>query len=165
MSASRLLGLQGTQHTPAQSTLVIRNSKHPGQESGLPNRGHLMVLNDTKLILNNLEVTHAHLGPIWYHSESSFLLPVSCSGPFFAVSYSKRTLVGWMTKRVHMKQTLLCHSILSFVSKPLMILSSMSYLVVWDIAQCAVQYVQCSVLSTVLSECTRAFCAPYPMIH
>ena len=49
-----------------------------------------MVLNDTKLILNDL-------GPIWYHLEPSDV-PYSPNQflalDFFAVSYSKRTLVG-----------------------------------------------------------------------
>ena len=30
-----------------------------------------MILNDTKLILNDFWVNQAHLGPIWYHSEPS----------------------------------------------------------------------------------------------
>ena len=44
-------------------------------------------------------VTHAHLGPIWYHSETSerplFPKPVSWLGLFFAASYSK-TVLGWI---------------------------------------------------------------------
>ena len=35
--------------------------------------GHMKILNDTKLILNDKGVTQAHLGPIWYHSEPSDL--------------------------------------------------------------------------------------------
>ena len=41
-------------------------------------------------------VTHAYLGPIWYHSEPSDV-PYWTSfmvGTFFAVSYSKTALVG-----------------------------------------------------------------------
>ena len=37
--------------------------------TGLGNRESLEVLNDKKLILN--AHAHAHLGPIWYHSEPS----------------------------------------------------------------------------------------------
>ena len=37
-----------------QSRLAVRNGKKsPGQETGFGNRGRLMVLNDTKLILND----------------------------------------------------------------------------------------------------------------
>ena len=57
--------------------------KSPNQEIGLGNRGRQKVLNVTKLILNNLEVTHAHLGPIWYHSEPS------------DVPYSLNQFLGW----------------------------------------------------------------------
>jgi hypothetical protein len=43
-------------------------------------------------------VTHAHLGPIWYHSEPSdvpyvFQKSVSWLGLLFAVSYSKPALM------------------------------------------------------------------------
>ena len=37
----------------------------------LGSRGHLKVLNDTKLILNYLGGIHANLGSIWYHLEPS----------------------------------------------------------------------------------------------
>ena len=37
--------------------------KSLNQETGLGNRGHLKVLNNTKLVLND------HLGLIWYYSE------------------------------------------------------------------------------------------------
>ena len=44
------------------------------------------------------EVTHAHLGPIWYQTEPSdvplFPKPVSGLGLFLAVSYSKQALAG-----------------------------------------------------------------------
>ena len=55
--------------------------------------GHLKVLNDTKLIKG---VTHAHLGPIWYHSEPSDMTysPNQFLGwDFFDASYSKTALV------------------------------------------------------------------------
>ena len=60
-------------HFTTYSCLDVRSGKKsPNQETGLGNRGFLMVLNDTKLILNYFKgVTHAHLGPIWYHSEPS----------------------------------------------------------------------------------------------
>ena len=43
-------------------------------------------------------VTHAHLGPIWYHSEPSdvpylFPKPVTGHEPFLALCYSKPALV------------------------------------------------------------------------
>ena len=46
--------------------------KSPCQGTGLGNRGPIKAMNNTKLILND----HAHLGPIWYHSEPSDV-PVS----------------------------------------------------------------------------------------
>ena len=42
-----------------------------GQETGLRNRKHPKVLNDTKLVLNVNEWPPNHLGSIWYHSEPS----------------------------------------------------------------------------------------------
>ena len=67
-----------------------------------------MVLNDTKLILNDQGVTHAHLGPIWYHSEPSDV-PYSpnqfLDWDFFAVSYSK-TAVSRLKKKMHLQLTL-----------------------------------------------------------
>ena len=43
-----------------------------------------MALNDTKLILNDFKgVTHAHLGPMWYHLEPS------------DVPYSPHQFLGW----------------------------------------------------------------------
>ena len=70
--------------------------KSPGQDTGLGNKGRLMVLNDTKLILNYFKgVTHAHLRPIWYHSEPSDV-PYSpnqfLGWDFFTTSYSKTAL-------------------------------------------------------------------------
>ena len=54
----------------------------------------MKVLNDIKLIFN--EVTHAHLGPIWYHSQPSYV-PYSSNQfhgwDFFTASYSKTALV------------------------------------------------------------------------
>ena len=53
-------------------------------ESNVPVcRGRLKVLYDTKLILNDKAVTHAHLGPIWYHSKPS------------DVPYSPNQFLGW----------------------------------------------------------------------
>ena len=51
------------------------------QKTGLGTRGPLEPVNDTKLVLNNYEVTHAHLETIWYHPEP------------FAVPYNKPALV------------------------------------------------------------------------
>ena len=57
----------------------------------------MKVLNGTKLILNDIKgVTHAHLGPIWYHSEPSDVSysPNQFLGwDFFAASYSKTALI------------------------------------------------------------------------
>ena len=68
--------------------LVVRYSKKsPNQESGLWNRWCLKVLNDTKLILYDLGVTQAHLGPIWYHTE-----PLNIPYTPTPVSYNKTSL-------------------------------------------------------------------------
>ena len=73
-----------------------KQQKSPNQETGLGNRRHLKVLNDTKLVLNEHESDRFnHLGSIWYHSEPS---DVSYSPnqflvmDFFAASYSKAAL-------------------------------------------------------------------------
>ena len=50
-------------------SFAVRNGKKV--QTGLGNRGRLMVLNDTKLILNDFRVTQVNLGPIWYNSEPS----------------------------------------------------------------------------------------------
>ena len=42
-------------------------------------------------------VTHAHLGPIWYHKCPLFPKPVSWFGLFFAVSYSKQALKDFIS--------------------------------------------------------------------
>ena len=46
---------------------VRSDKKSPNQETGL------RTLNDTKLILYDLRgsLSHAHFGPIWYHSDAS----------------------------------------------------------------------------------------------
>ena len=56
------------------SHLAVRSSKKSrNQETGFGNSGRLKVLTDTNLIPNDLKpgVTHAHLRPIWHHSEPS----------------------------------------------------------------------------------------------
>ena len=60
------------------------------------NRECWKVLIDTKLIVNDFKgVTHAHLGIIWYHSETSDLPYSQFLGwDFFADSYSKIALVS-----------------------------------------------------------------------
>ena len=73
-----------------------KQQKSPNQETGLGNRGHLKVLNDIKLILNehespphnfrfNLVSFKASRGPLF--QKPSFLV-----WTFFAVSYSKPAL-------------------------------------------------------------------------
>ena len=66
--------------------------KRPGQETGLGNRGRLMVLNDTKLVKMSMSDTLNHLGSIKYHSEPSGVLYFPnqfLALNFFAVTYSK----------------------------------------------------------------------------
>ena len=56
------------------SHLAVRSSKKSrNQETGFGNSGRLKVLTDTNLIPNDIKpgVTHAHLRPIWHHSEPS----------------------------------------------------------------------------------------------
>ena len=68
-----------------------QQQKSPRQEAGLGNRGRLMVLNNTKLILNLLR---GHSCSFRTNLVSSlFPKPVSCPGLFFVISYSKRALV------------------------------------------------------------------------
>ena len=67
-----------------------KRQKSPNQGTGLGNRGHLKVLNDTKLVLN-------HLGSIWYHSqplEVPYFPNQFLGWDFFAVSYSKPALAS-----------------------------------------------------------------------
>ena len=45
-------------------------------------------------------VTHAHLGPIWYHPKPQFSKLVSWLGLFFAASYSKTALETSQLKRI-----------------------------------------------------------------
>ena len=56
-----------------------------------------MVLNDTKLVLNEHEWPLNNLRSIWYiqnHQKSTIPLTSFLVGTFFAVSYSKMALVG-----------------------------------------------------------------------
>ena len=57
--------------------------------------GPLKALNDTKLIINDEGVTHAQLGPIWYHLEPSDI-PYSpnqfLDRHYFAASYIRAAL-------------------------------------------------------------------------
>ena len=67
------------------------------QKTGLGNRRHLKVLNDTKLVLNEHEWPPQSfiLGSIWYHSESSdvsYLPNQFLALEFFATSCSKTAL-------------------------------------------------------------------------
>ena len=64
------------------------------------NRGHLTVLNDTKLVLNGAWVTPNHLGSIWYHSEpadvpcsKNLLRPISWFGLFLQINDSSYLIV------------------------------------------------------------------------
>ena len=58
-----------------ESCVAVRSGKKsPNQETGLGNRGHLKVLNDTKFILNDQAGPSCFLGLIWYQLEPSDLL-------------------------------------------------------------------------------------------
>ena len=76
--------------------------KSPNQETDLGNRGHLKVLNDTKLFLNvhELPLLSLRINLVSFRTfrHPLFPKPVSWLGLFFATSYSKTAALTFVFK-------------------------------------------------------------------
>ena len=68
---------------PRAGLLWETAKKSPNQETGLGNKGHLKVLNNTKLVQMSIIDPLNHLASIWYHTEP------------LKVSYSPNHFLGW----------------------------------------------------------------------